>query len=93
MATTDKETKSGQSITLPGGYVPEDGKMPGDRVRALFEIELGEGSEAKIISVDGAKYEAAAEKPVVAVQETVVAPVAEAPAPSADPFADKLKMV
>jgi hypothetical protein len=84
-----EETPKTVTIRLPGGYAPEDGKMPGDRVRAVVEFELGENpGEATVISVDGSKYDAVAVKPQVAPEEEVEA-VVVAPE-SEDPFAAKL---
>lgn len=47
------------TIILPGGYRPEEGKGPGDTVKALVTIKLPEveGGEAVILDIDGAKFE------------------------------------
>lgn len=45
-------------IRLPGGYAPEEGKGPGDEVKALVTIRLGgEGQDSEILDIDGAKFE------------------------------------
>lgn len=54
-------------LRLPGGYRPEDGKGPGDTVKALVTIKIGEnGIDGEILDIDGAVfegYEDKAEKP------------------------------
>ncbi len=46
------------TIILPGGYRPEDGKGPGDEVKALVTIKLSDdGKSGDIIDIDGAKFE------------------------------------
>jgi hypothetical protein len=46
------------ALTLPGGYRPEEGKGPGDEVKALITMKISEdGTSAEIIDVDGAKFE------------------------------------
>ncbi len=44
------------TVTLPGGYVAEDGKGPGDTVQCLVTMKLGDDGTGTIMSVDGAKY-------------------------------------
>ena len=84
--------KSGKVyIRLPGGYAPEDGKMPGDRVRAVVELELEEDGRACVVSVDGAKYEVAERKEEPAAEVEVTKEVKVTPeSEGADPFYDKL---
>lgn len=64
------------TITLPGGYRPEEGKGPGDEVQALVTMRIGsDGMSAELVEVDGAKF--SAEPAVVeeeVVEEEVVAP-------------------
>lgn len=58
------------TIILPGGYAPEEGKMPGDTVQALIELKLTDDGSAEIISVDGAAYDAGEEMGEEAEVET-----------------------
>jgi hypothetical protein len=45
-------------INLPGGYRPEEGKGPGDEVKALMTIKISDdGTKATILDIDGAKFE------------------------------------
>ncbi len=46
------------TIILPGGYRPEDGKGPGDEVKALVTLKISDdGKSAEVIDIDGAKFE------------------------------------
>ena len=70
------ESQSGSpTITLPGGYSPEEGKQEGEEVQALITFKIGPNGTAEIISVDGAKYGAAAKPKPAPDQGTKILPV------------------
>lgn len=76
-------------ITLPGGYMAEDGAQPGDEVRALVTLRLGQNpGEAELVSVDGASYEAKTEE--YPEEEQVVAEETVAESPK-DGFREKIE--
>jgi hypothetical protein len=79
-------------ITLPGGYMAEDGVKPGDEVRALVTLRLGENpGEAEIVSVDGANYEEAAEEYPEEQEQVLAEEMPEKEVPVKDAFRDKIE--
>lgn len=79
------------TITLPGGYTPEDGKGPGDTVQFLGTMKLGpDGTTGTIMSVDGAKY-AEPETPDEDAGESSEEPGDTSSPPSAPPMTFRQK--
>jgi hypothetical protein len=76
-------------ISLPGGYVPEDGKAEGDDVQVLITGKLLPGGQLQIISVDGAAY--SKEKKPEPDQETKVLPVDMAQGPDNSSLQDRIQ--
>ncbi len=94
IAVADKpemKSKGGKPcVILPGGFSPEDGKMPGDKIQALVEMTLSDKpGEAYLDSVDGAKYsDTEKETPPEDAAEPAEEPPSQ-PAPPPMSFRDK----